>query len=376
MNPFTLLIKPSGSDCNIDCTYCFYKKRSSQVGTGKQRMAFEVLEKLVKDYLALGFRVNGFAWQGGEPTLMGLAFFREVVRLQNKYKSEDQIIENSLQTNSILLEDDWCEFLRENNFLVGISIDGPEYLHDYYRIHFNGDGSFNKVMTAIERCKKHKVQFNTLTLLSNNNVEHVKELFDFFLENDVKFQQFIPCVETDVNTGTIAEFSITPKQYGDFLCGLFDLWYEYGQEKISIRDFDSIISFCLSGRHTICTFSKQCSDYIVVEHTGECFCCDFFVRDGFALGNIFETDIGQLAYGDLKRKFARDKQKLAARCLVCRYLDVCRGGCVKDRFLLADSQNRQNYFCESYKKFFEYSIPRFMQIASEFSSGGHNFNRS
>ncbi len=375
MNPFTLLIKPSGSDCNIDCKYCFYKNRSAQVGIGKQRMGVKVLEKLVKDYLALGFGINGFAWQGGEPTLMGLDFFKEVVKLQNRYRAPGQAIENSLQTNSILLDDDWCRFLRENNFLVGISVDGPEYLHDYYRVNFNSDGTFDKVMAAIERCKKHEVQFNTLTLLNDNNVEHVKELFDFFVENDVKYQQFIPCVEIDPGTGEIADFSITPKQYGDFLCSLFDLWYEFGPEKISIRDFDSIISFCLSGKHTICTFSKQCSGYIVVEHTGQCFCCDFFVRDEFALGNIFETDIAKLAGSDVKRKFARDKQKLPGKCLVCRHLDVCRGGCMKDRIIVEGCQKRENYFCESYKAFFGHSMPRFMQIAAKVASGQQNLNR-
>jgi len=376
MQPFTLLIKPSGSDCNLDCKYCFYKDRAPEVGHGKQRMSDEVLEALIKDYLKLSFPVSGFSWQGGEPTLMGLDFYRKAVELQKKYGSSGQQVSNALQTNAILLDDKWCKFLHDNKFLVGISIDGPKQFHDYYRANHSGSGTFDKVMKAIETCKKYKVEFNTLILLNNKNVGHPDELFDFFIENNIRYLQFITCVETDPATGKIADFSITPAQFGEFLCRIFDRWYKYGPSKLSIRDFDSILSYCVADKHTICTFDKQCSGYIVVEHTGDCFCCDFFVEPKWQLGNIFETPIEKLANSSKKRDFARAKQNLCTKCLVCRHLAVCRGGCIKDRAIfdagysiLDENQesrieNRESYFCESYKRFFDYAMPRFTQIAA------------
>ena len=370
MQPFTLLIKPAGSDCNLDCKYCFYKNRAPELGQGRQRMSDEVLKRLVRDYLQLGFPVAGFAWQGGEPTLMGLDFYKRAVELQKKYGAPGQQISNSLQTNAILLDEKWCRFLHEDKFLVGISIDGPKEFHDYYRLDHSGSGTFDNVMKAIEKCKKYKVEFNTLTLLNDKNIEHPDELFDFFVENSIRYLQFIPCVELDPTTDKVADFSITPQQYGQFLCRIFDRWYDYGPEKLSIRDFDSIISYCVTGEHTICTFGKQCSQYIVVEHAGDCFCCDFFVEPKWRLGNIFETPIEKLAAGKKKRAFARLKQNLSNKCLLCRHLAVCRAGCMKDRAHFDnDSFGRESYFCEGYKRFFDYTMPRFMQIAANINAG-------
>jgi len=372
MQPFTLLIKPSGSDCNLDCRYCFYKDRAPELGRGRQRMSDEVLEKLIKDYIELRFPFSCFSWQGGEPTLMGLGFYKKAVELQKKYGRPGQLVSNALQTNAILLDEKWYRFLHDNKFLLGISIDGPKEFHDYYRLDHSGGGTFDKVIKAIETCKKHKVEFNALILLNNKNVVRPDELFDFFVEQGIKYLQFISCVETDPAAGEILDFSITPQQYGEFLCRIFDRWVAYGPEKLSIRSFDSILSFCAGGTHTVCTFDRLCSSYIVVEHTGDCFCCDFFVEPKWRLGNIFETPIQKLAAGSKKRIFARAKQNLCNKCLLCRYLDVCRGGCMKDRAALDAGQwNRESYFCESYKRFFDYAMPRFMQMAADIKAGGN-----
>jgi len=365
------LIKPSGSDCNIDCRYCFYKNRAPQIGTGRQRMSYEVLEKLIKDYLGLGFAMSGFSWQGGEPTLMGLEFYEKAVELQKKFGRPGQEIGNALQTNGLLLDEKWCKFLYESKFLVGISIDGPKELHDYYRVDHSGGGTFDRVMRGIENCKKYKVEFNTLTLLNDKTAAHPDELFDFFVENGIKYLQFIPCVELEPETGEVAEFSVSPQQYGEFLCRLFDRWYEYGPQKISIRDFDSILSYYVTGRHTICTFDRQCSQYIVVEHTGDCFPCDFFVEPKWRLGNIFETPIAELAASQKKRDFARRKQNLCNKCLVCRHLDICRGGCMKDRAPFdRDNFGSESYFCDGYKRFFDYTAARFMKLAASVGAVG------
>jgi len=370
MQPFTLLIKPSGSDCNIDCKYCFYKERAPEFGKGRQRMSDEVLEKLVKDYMRLGFPVSGFAWQGGEPTLMGVDFFEKAVEVQKNYGTVGQQVSNTLQTNGVLLDDNWCRFFHDNKFLLGISIDGPSEFHDYYRVDHSGAGTFDRVIRGIQTCKKYKVEFSALVLLNNKNVEHPDELFDFLVENDMTYLQFIPCVELDPATCETADFSISPQQYGEFLCRIFDRWYNYGSEKLNIRDFDSIVTYYVLGKHTICTYSKQCAGFLVVEHTGDAFCCEFFVEPRWRLGNILETPIEKLAADSKKRSFARTKQNLCNKCLVCKYLDICRGGCMKDRVRLNDDPHgRESYFCEGYKQFFDYTLPRFTQVAAAINAG-------
>jgi len=370
MQPFTLLIKPSGSDCNVDCTYCFYKCRPAEIGRGRQRMSEEVLEKLVKDYMRLRFALAGFAWQGGEPTLMGLDFYKKAVELQKKYGFAGQEVGNSLQTNAILLDENWCRFLHQSRFLVGVSIDGPKQMHDYYRLDRSGAGTFERVMRAIENCREHKVEFNTLTLLSDVNVKHPDEVFDFLVGLGVKFLQFIPCVELDAATGRVTDFSITPEQYAEFQCRLFDRWVEHGPGKLSIRDFDSILSYYVAGRQTICTFDQQCSQYIVIEHTGDAYPCDFFVQPKWWLGSILQTPIEKLAAGALKRRFAQNKKNLCNKCLVCRHLALCRGGCMKDRAPFdGDNFGRESYYCEAYKRFFDYAGPKFMQIAADINAG-------
>lgn len=369
MQPFTLLIKPSGSNCNIDCRYCFYKDRAPEFGSGKQRMSIEVLTRLVKDYMKLNFPVVGFAWQGGEPTLMGIDFFQEAVELQKNYGSTGQQVSNTLQTNGILLDDKWCTFFHENKFLLGISIDGPKEFHDQYRLDHSASGTFDRVIKGIQNCKKHQVEFSALVLLNNKNIEHPQTLFNFLIENELTYLQFIPCVETDPATNEIADFSITPKQYGDFLCTLFDLWYEYGPEKMNIREFDSLITYYVMGKHTICAYSKQCAGFVVIEHSGDAFCCEFFVEPKWRLGNIMETPLDKLAASSIKRSFARNKQNLCNKCLLCSHLDICRGGCMKDRNRLTTDNTGQNYFCESYKQFFDHTVPRFIQLAAAIENG-------
>jgi len=367
MRPFTLLIKPAGPDCNIACGYCFYSGKTALFGKGKHRMSDDVLDKLISGYVKLRFPSSSFAWQGGEPTLMGLDFYKKVVELQQACGADGQIVTNALQTNGILLDEKWCRFLAEYKFLVGISLDGPKEYHDFYRCSPSGKGTFDEVMAAIENCRRHKVEFNILVLVNNRNVEAADELFDFFREHKIKYLQFVQCVERDPATGRIAEFSITPKQYGDFLCRIFDRWAEYGPDKISIRTFDSILSYLMAGEHSICTFRPQCSDYIVVEHNGDVFCCDFFVEDGWRLGNILETPIEQLAADERKREFARLKTGISNKCLICRHLDICRGGCLKDRIVTDGDYKAASYFCDGYKQFFDYALPRFSQIAAKLS---------
>ncbi len=297
--------------------------------------------------------------------LMGLDFYKRAVELQKKYANSSRQVTNALQTNGVLIDEKWAKFLCENDFLVGISIDGPKEFHDHFRRDYSGKGSFDRVISAIEKCREFGVEFNLLTLINRKNADHADELFDFLIGLGTKFLQFIACVETEPATGEIADFAVTPEQYGNFLCRIFDRWSEYGPNKLSIRDFDSILSYCITGKATICTFNRQCSDYIVVEHNGDTFPCDFFVEPKWLLGNILETPIEQLAASSKKRAFGRMKKNLCDKCLTCRHLAVCRGGCMKDRAPF-DSVKfaSQSYLCQAYCRFFDYAMPKFMQIAA------------
>jgi len=365
MRPFTLLIKPAGPDCNLDCKYCFYASRQRLFGDRPHRMSEHVLDNMIADYLSLRLPVSSFAWQGGEPTLMGLNFFQQVVALQKQYGRPGQVVSNALQTNALLLDDNWCRFLHEYRFLVGISLDGPQPLHDHYRVNRNGQGSFAQVMAAIDTCRRHEVEFNILVLLNDLNVKASDELFDFFVGNDFRFLQFIPCVEKDPHTGAIADFAVRPADYGEFLCRIFDRWLQFGPTNLSIRLFDSMLSYYATGRHSNCTFAARCDDYVVVEHNGDVFCCDFFVDDDWRLGNILETPVAELFASDKKHTFARHKRPISGRCLACRHRRLCRGGCLKDRAVVTGDFSEPSYFCAAYKRFFDYSQPQLLELARQ-----------
>lgn len=369
MRPFTLLIKPTGPDCNIDCKYCFYSCKTDIFGKNAHRMSDEVAEKLVSSYVRLNLPHSSFAWQGGEPTLMGLDFYKRIVELQQQYGADGQVVTNALQTNAILLDDDgWCRFLAEYKFLVGISLDGPKKFHDTYRKDHAGNGTWDRVMASIDRCKKHKVEFNILVLLNNINVEHPDEIWEFFMEHKIKYLQFVPCVERDPKTGEITDFSVSAQQYGDFMCRIFDRWVENGIRKVSVRAFDSLLSFCLGQGPTECTFQKKCADYIVIEHNGDAFCCDFYVEDDAYLGNIMDTPIEKLAASEKKIKFGRNKRNLVDKCIVCKHLDVCRGGCPKDRRMADPEYGKETFLCEGYKKIFEHITGKMWEIAADVHS--------
>ncbi|MBW8001587.1 MAG: anaerobic sulfatase maturase [Planctomycetes bacterium] len=368
MKPFSLLIKPAGPDCNLDCRYCFYTPKSCLFTKGKHRMSPELLEKIIADIMKLNFPVTNFAWQGGEPTLMGLDFYEKVIKLQQQFGQSGQSVSNSLQTNAILLDDNWCKFLQKYKWLVGISLDGPKHLHDHYRKDKAGKPTFDKVITAIKTARKYNTQFNVLVLLNDQNVTKPDELFDFFTELKIKYLQFVPCIEKNPATGRITDFSVTPKQFADFLCTTFDRWIDFGPENLSIRILDSIMSFYLNQRHTNCSFANKCDDYIVIEHNGDAFCCDFFVEQQYKIGNVLETNIEKLIQSDIKRNFAKAKSKIHNNCLICTHSQICRGGCLKDRLVLNNNLSDTSYFCQSYKQFFDYALPKLPQIAAKFAN--------
>jgi uncharacterized protein len=301
---------------------------------------------------------------------MGLDFYKRLVALQTQYGKSGQSVSNALQTNGILLDEAWCAFLAKHQFLLGISVDGPKEFHDVYRKDRAGNGTFDRVMQGVENCRKHKVEFNILVLLNNVNVEQPDAVYDFFAAQNIQFLQFVPCVEADADDPhKAAAYSITPQQYGRFMCRIFDRWLAEGIRSRSIRLFDSLLSVLLGRSPTECTFARQCNDYIVIEHNGDAFCCDFYVTGQTRLGNIMETPIEELAASDVKQAFSRKKTEIDNKCLVCRYLDVCRGGCPKDRAMLTGTHKAPSYFCEGYKIFFDHALPQLRAIAQKLREG-------
>lgn len=363
--PFTLLIKPAGPDCNLACRYCFYTPTKILFPHGPFRMSDTLLETLCREYLQLRFPLNTFVWQGGEPTLMGLDFYKKAVHFQQQYRFEKQSIQNTFQTNAVLVDDEWCRFFAENNFLLGISLDGPQEIHDFYRKDHAGRGTYIRVLQAIDRCRKAAVEFNILVLLNSRNVTEPDVLFDFFTSGGFRFLQLIPCLEKDPqNHDQPAPWSISPEEYGHFLCRFFDRWLNGWTDKLSIRTFDHFVNMLAGVGPAECTFARLCSDYLVIEHDGSAYCCDFFVTEQTRLGNLLQTSLGHLAASPIKQNFIRQKRQIANACLICRYLDLCGGGCPKDRLLFQQTYRSVSYFCQAYKLFLDHALPHLQALAS------------
>ncbi len=362
-----LLVKPSGPDCNLACEYCFYLEKNKLFGAKKHRMSEEVLEEMIKQALTQGTKHFSFGWQGGEPTLMGLDFFKKAIEFQKKY-SNNQIISNSLQTNGILLNAEWAEFLKENKFLVGLSIDGPEHIHDHYRKNIAGQGSWKKVYENAKLLLEKDVAVNTLSVVNDYSVDHCEEIYNFHKALGIKYMQFIPIVETDKkNSTTAAPYSVSSKKFGQYLCKLFDLWqkdFKSGHPTISIRFFEALFHKYAGFDAPECFLKEECGVYLVAEHNGNVYSCDFFVEPEWKLGNLMQDNLLDMLNSEKQDKFAKLKSDLPKECLTCKWLELCRGGCTKDR--IRDPQdNNVSHFCEAYKIFFEYSDEIFKQMASD-----------
>ncbi|MHA1310545.1 MAG: anaerobic sulfatase maturase [Candidatus Helarchaeota archaeon] len=355
---FQLLLKPTSYDCNLDCTYCFYKKTNKIYPVKNPRMNDEVLEILIKKFLKFRFENSVFCWQGGEPSLMGLDFFKKVVQLQQKYGNEGQKISNSFQTNGTLLDKNWAEFFKKYNFLIGVSLDGNQKMHNTYRKFKNKSPSWQKVMNSLYILQKYNVDFNILCVISKANINDVENLYSFFIENGYNYLQFIPPLECIDNK--MASFSPTSEEYGNFLCKLFDLWKDNDYNTVYIRTFAQVLSAYL-GIPPSCPFDKTCAGYLVVEWNGDVYPCDFFVKNKFKLGNILQDDFSTLL--EKKEKiFSSRKSKISIDCYNCHWKDICWGGCLKDRYFCDNPDKSKTYFCSAYKKFFTHSYKWFTKM--------------
>jgi uncharacterized protein len=359
-NISSVLVKPVSADCNLDCRYCFYSAKAALYReTSRHRMTKQVLRELIAQLMALTPEKASFCWQGGEPTLAGLDFYRKVVKYQSLFGIPGQTVGNSLQTNGTLIDEQWAKFLARYNFLVGVSLDGPQELHDQYRKDLAGRGSYTRVLQSVKWLRRYDVDFNILVLLNNQNIEHPRELYYFLLEKGFTFLQFIPCLERDPEKGGPAEYSITPEQYGRFLCTVFDEWTREGIPEVYIRDFEDILIAYVTAEAPSCIYSRECGKYIVVEYNGDVYPCDFHVEPQWLLGNLTEQPLEEMIGGEKFAEFRSRKAEMPHRCRDCLWLGYCHGGCPKHWTVLGLDHN---YFCSSYRTFFEHSEKKFLEL--------------
>jgi uncharacterized protein len=360
---FHIMAKPRGAICNLRCDYCYYLRKTDLYPGTSFRMSDETLESYTRQYIESQQvpEVN-FAWQGGEPTLMGLNFFRKAVAYQQKYARPGLKIENTLQTNGTLLNDEWCRFFAKNRFLIGISLDGPRKAHDLYRKDKEGAPTFDRVLRGVKLLRKHKVDFNMLTCVSAANVHRPLEVYRFLRDKiNAQFIQFIPIVERDNDTGfqegtALTSRSITGKQYGDFLIAIFNEWVHRDVGRVFVQIFDTALGRWLGAPGGLCVFQETCGLALVMEHNGDVYSCDHFVEPRHLLGNILETPLIELVGSEQQLKFGLNKKASLPRyCRECPVLFACNGGCPKNRTdLTPDGEAGLNHLCEGYKAFFTY----------------------
>ena len=369
-----VLIKPASSRCNLNCTYCFYlSKKSLYPWRDHPKLTPETFEEFLGQYVPLSSPHLSFVWQGGEPTIMGLPFFETAVELQERYArmvrpESPPPVSSSIQTNGTLLNDDWASFFKRSNFLVGVSVDGPPEWHDRYREDWSGRDTFDRVMGGIDCLRSRKVPFNILTVVSRANVEEPRKLLRWLVDQGFVHLQFIPCVEVpsgyhSAAEGGVTDESVTPEQWGRFLNETFDEWLKIGVERVRIRWFDNLIQMLWGFASEVCQLAPTCG-YIVLEHNGDCYPCDFFVEEDSHLGNIHETSLQEMIEGERFRRFSQVKARRHPDCEKCPWLTLCYGECPKYRITnVGQAENSLPYFCSSYKQFFGESYPQMERLA-------------
>lgn len=368
MSNFSLLIKPASADCNLNCEYCFYLPKSALYpGASVHRMSDDTLEKLISSYMKTRQDCYSFGWQGGEPTLMGAEFFSKVVEYQKKHGRSGVAVSNGLQTNGTLINDEMAALFAEYKFLLGVSLDGPEALHDKFRKDKGGAPTHAKVLKGISILKNHKVDFNILTLVSKANADNAAEVYRYLVENGFLHHQYIPCVEATPD-GAPMPYSISGREWGSFMIGIFDEWVKSDVRKVSVRLFDCILLALVNDSPGICQFMDSCDSYFVMEHNGDVYPCDFFVAEENRLGNVNEDDWKSMKESSQYKSFARRKKLMNSNCGDCEWKWICQGDCPKHRIGAGvQSPESLSALCEGWKIFFSHSMDKFKELANEIS---------
>ena len=381
--PLYVMLKPAGAHCNLACKYCYYLEKAKLYDdTAHQIMSDELLERFTQEYIeAQTMQQVLFTWHGGETLMQPLSFYKKALDLQKKY-ARGRHIDNCIQTNGTMLNDEWCKFFKENGWLVGISIDGPQEFHDEYRKTRSGKPSFHTVMQGIELLNKWGVEWNAMAVINDFNAEYPLEFYKFFKEMGCHYIQFAPIVErianhedgrhlanlTDGIDAPLADFSITPAQWGKFLCGLFDEWIKEDVGIYYIQLFDATLANWCGETPGICTMSKYCGHASVMEFNGDVYSCDHFVFPEYKLGNIKNQALTEMLYSERQQKFGNMKQQsLPKQCKECKWLFACNGECPKNRFdKTIDGELGLNYLCEGFRMFFEHVAPYMDYMRNEY----------
>lgn len=362
MPAISVLIKPASSACNMNCSYCFYKDVAKNRKNGFEGMlSIENAEKIVKSAMEFAQGSCSFMFQGGEPTLAGLDFFREFVRLEKKYAKKGVRVFNALQTNGYDLDEEWADFFVKNGFLIGLSLDGPAPLHDFYRTDNSGEETFKRVIRTAEIFKRKGVEFNILSVVTAQGARSIEKTYNFFKKQGFKWLQFIPCLEPLGESRENESQCMSVKAYADYLIRIFDLWFDDLQKGnyISIRHIDNWLSVLLTGRAENCGMNGRCSIQFVVEGDGGVYPCDFYVLDEYRMGTVGEQSFAELANSTAARSFVEASFGVPDECGKCEFYPLCRNGCRRDR----ETPASKNYYCSAYKEFFEKRGARLKQAA-------------
>lgn len=372
--PLYVMLKPAGAHCNLACKYCYYlEKNNLYQNSHRHLMSDEMLEQFTREYIeAQTMPQVLFTWHGGEPLMRSIDFYKKALELQKKYAHGKQI-DNVIQTNGTLLTDEWCEFFAQNHWLVGISIDGPQEYHDHYRVTPAGKPSWEKVMQGIQLLKKHRVEWNAMAVVNAYNAEHPLEFYHFFRDNGCQYLQFTPIVErlTEHEDGRtlasladdreipLADASVTPQQWGNFLCTIFDDWVRHDVGKTFVEIFDCTLANWMGVLPGICAYSKECGHAGVMEHNGDVYSCDHFVFPEYKLGNIREQSLIDMLYGEKQQAFSRLKHtSLPRQCKECDMEFACHGECPKNRFEKDKyGEPGLNYLCQGYYQYYTHVAP-------------------
>ncbi len=368
MPPLNFLIKPASGSCNIRCRYCFYHDIGENRDVASYGvMSYETLETLTRKALEAAEGSCAFGFQGGEPTLAGLDFFRKAVEFQKKYARPGLRVSNAIQTNGMAIDREWAEFLAENHFLVGLSMDGTKEIHDANRVGVKGEGTFSRVLRTAQLLTAKKVDFNILTVVTRQSAPHIGKIYSFFRRSGLRWLQFIPCLDPLGEERGSNPYSLTPEVYAKFLKDLFDLWYRdvKAGEFIYIRYFENLVGMVMGYRPESCGLSGRCVIQNVVEADGSVYPCDFYALDEWKLGNIRTDSIPEMMNGETARKFLQVPLEIPGECKACQFYGICRGGCRRDREPMQGDCLPLNYFCPAYKEFFAYALPRLKEIAHE-----------